>query len=114
MMKNIPSANIGAVITGVLCLVLLIGLKQVNERFKQKLKVPIPAELLVVRIFISSGCLQESSSGYETVPWAFSILPPIEIHLLQRRSQDFQRGDTLCQTEGTHQFSPPEYCWLFS
>ena len=56
MMKNIPSANIGAVITGVLCLVLLIGLKQVNERFKQKLKVPIPAELLVVRIFISSGC----------------------------------------------------------
>ena len=57
MMKNIPSANIGAVITGVLCLILLIGLKQVNERFKQKLKVPIPAELLVVRIFISSGCL---------------------------------------------------------
>ena len=36
------------------------------------------------------------------MPWAFSILPPIEVHLLQRRSQDFQRGDTLCQTEGTH------------
>ena len=46
------------------------------------------------------------------MPWAFSILPPIEIHLLQRRSQDFQRGNTLCQTEGTHQFSPPEYCFL--
>lgn len=55
MMKNIPSANVGAVITGLLCLFLLIGLKEINVRFKDKLKVPIPAELLVVRTFISLG-----------------------------------------------------------
>ena len=48
MLKHVPSSNVGAIITGVLSLVVLIGLKQVNERFKGKLKVPIPAELLVV------------------------------------------------------------------
>ena len=48
MLKNIVSCNVGAIITGVLSLVILIGLKKVNERFKSKMKVPIPAELLVV------------------------------------------------------------------
>ena len=52
MMKQITSSNVGSIITGVLCLVVLIGLKQVNERFRNKIKVPIPAELLVV-IFLS-------------------------------------------------------------
>lgn len=60
MMKNIPSANVGAIITGVLCLLVLIGLKQVNERFKHKLKVPIPAELLVVRALCLSGSFVSS------------------------------------------------------
>ena len=48
MLKHITSVNVGAIITGVLCLVVLIGLKQVNERCRSRLKVPIPAELLVV------------------------------------------------------------------
>ena len=48
MLKHITSSNAGSIITGVLCLVVLIGLKQVNERFRSKMKVPIPAELLVV------------------------------------------------------------------
>lgn len=48
MLKHILSANVGSIITGVLCLAVLIGLKKVNERFKDKIKLPIPAELLVV------------------------------------------------------------------
>lgn len=48
MLTNIPSVNVGSLVTGVLCLAVLIGLKQVNERFRDRLKIPIPAELLVV------------------------------------------------------------------
>ena len=48
MLKNIPSCNIGSIITGVLCLGLLIALKHISEKYKNKLKFPIPAELLVV------------------------------------------------------------------
>ena len=32
----------------------------------------------------------------------------------RRVASIFQRGVKLCQKEGTHQFSPPEYCRLFS
>ena len=50
MLKHIASSNGGAIITGLLCLAILILLKKVNERFKNKLPVPIPAELLVVML----------------------------------------------------------------
>jgi len=52
MLKHIASSNGGAIITGLLCLAILILLKKVNERFKNKLPVPIPAELLVVMLSI--------------------------------------------------------------
>ena len=52
MLKHFTSANLGSIITGVLCLLVLIGLKQVNERYKNKMKLPIPAELLVVIRFL--------------------------------------------------------------
>ena len=51
MLKHIASSNGGAIITGVLCLLILIGLRYVNDRFKSKLPVPIPGELLVVRFY---------------------------------------------------------------
>ncbi|XP_066017113.1 prestin isoform X1 [Pocillopora verrucosa] len=88
MMKNIPSANIGAVITGVLCLVLLIGLKQVNERFKQKLKVPIPAELLVVVVgtAISYGATINANFGTSIIGEIPKGLPPLSVPSLSRIS----------------------------
>ena len=51
MLKHIASSNGGAIITGVLCLLILIGLRHVNDRFKSKLPVPIAGELLVVCCF---------------------------------------------------------------
>jgi len=63
MLKNITSVNGGAIITGVLCLGVLIGLKQVNERCRNRLKLPIPAELLVVTIFIVRVCLRKVLGG---------------------------------------------------
>lgn len=38
----------GAIITGAICILLLITLKFVSEKLKHKLKFPLPAELIVV------------------------------------------------------------------
>lgn len=102
MFKNITSVNGGAIITGVLCLVTLIGLKQVNERCRNRLKLPIPAELLVVRIItarvyldrvrgsckmpqqlLSRRCCQRNTFSFCSIP-AFVKKPDVwwsEFHL---------------------------------
>ena len=50
MLKNIPKVNPGSLITGILCLIIILVLKHINEKYKQKLKFPIPAELIVVSL----------------------------------------------------------------
>ena len=52
MLKNIASSNVGAIITGVLCLLVLIGLRYINDKYKSKMKFPIPGELLVVMLYM--------------------------------------------------------------
>ncbi|XP_075397915.1 sulfate transporter [Tenrec ecaudatus] len=46
--SNIHKTNICDLITSLVCLLVLLPTKELNERFKSKLKVPIPAELFVV------------------------------------------------------------------
>uniref|UniRef100_UPI00398F2BE8 sulfate transporter n=1 Tax=Pristiophorus japonicus TaxID=55135 RepID=UPI00398F2BE8 len=46
--KNIHHTNICDLVTSMLCLLVLVPLKEVNECYKSKLKAPIPGELLVV------------------------------------------------------------------
>ncbi|PFX33451.1 sulfate anion transporter 1-like isoform X1 [Stylophora pistillata] len=91
MLKNIPSANVGAIITGVLCLIVLIGLKQVNERYKQKMKVPIPAELLVVVVgtLISYGAKISLNYGTQIIGDIPKGLPPLSVPSLSRISNIF-------------------------
>ncbi|XP_029209300.2 solute carrier family 26 member 6-like isoform X2 [Acropora millepora] len=48
LFKNITLSIPGAIITGVVCITLLIVLKFVSEKLKHKMKFPIPAELIVV------------------------------------------------------------------
>ena len=46
---RITTVNVGELITAIICLAVLIILKEIiNEKYKSKLKAPIPAELLVV------------------------------------------------------------------
>ena len=71
MLRNITSVNVGAIITGVLCLGVLIGLKQVNERCRHRLKLPIPAELLVVMIFIVWVRIAEGPGRLQTAARIF-------------------------------------------
>lgn len=52
LFKNITLSIPGAIITGVVCITLLIVLKFVSEKLKHKMKFPIPAELIVVCVYI--------------------------------------------------------------
>lgn len=81
MLKNILSCNVGAIITGVLSLVILIGLKKVNERFKSKMKVPIPAELLVVVVgtAISYGAAINKNFAVSILGKIPKGLPPLSL-----------------------------------
>ncbi|CAO2594218.1 Sulfate transporter [Lemmus lemmus] len=46
--RNIPKTNVCDLVTSLLCLLVLLPSKELNERFKAKLKAPIPTELIVV------------------------------------------------------------------
>ncbi|XP_052470842.1 sulfate transporter [Carassius gibelio] len=46
--KNLGHTNVCDLITSVLCLLVLVPTKELNDRFKAKLKAPIPFELFVV------------------------------------------------------------------
>uniref|UniRef100_A0A8C9Q4Q4 Sulfate transporter n=1 Tax=Spermophilus dauricus TaxID=99837 RepID=A0A8C9Q4Q4_SPEDA len=46
--RNIHKTNLCDLITSLLCLLVLLPTKELNERFKFKLKAPIPTELIVV------------------------------------------------------------------
>ncbi|XP_037657759.1 sulfate transporter isoform X2 [Choloepus didactylus] len=46
--RNIHKTNLCDLITSLLCLLVLVPSKELNERFKSKLKAPVPTELIVV------------------------------------------------------------------
>ncbi|XP_066505779.1 sulfate transporter [Hoplias malabaricus] len=48
LLKNLGQTNICDLITSLLCLLVLVPTKELNDRFKSKLKAPIPFELFVV------------------------------------------------------------------
>ncbi|KAG7465003.1 hypothetical protein MATL_G00171530 [Megalops atlanticus] len=48
LFKNIGQTNVCDLLTSLLCLLVLVPSKELNNRFKAKLKAPIPFELLVV------------------------------------------------------------------
>ncbi|XP_071393114.1 prestin-like [Centroberyx affinis] len=51
--SDITSTNVATLILGLVCIVFLYGVKDLNERFKKKLPVPIPGEIIVV--IVSTG-----------------------------------------------------------
>ncbi|XP_069833952.1 prestin isoform X1 [Dendropsophus ebraccatus] len=69
VLSNIGATNIATLIIGIICMVLLLGAKEVNDRFKKKLPVPIPMELIVVIIStgVSAGLNLEKSYDVNVV-----------------------------------------------
>ncbi|XP_019732644.1 prestin isoform X1 [Hippocampus comes] len=53
VLSDITSTNITTLILGLVCLVFLYAIKHLNERFKNKLPIPIPGEIIVV--IVSTG-----------------------------------------------------------
>ncbi len=48
LFKNLGHTNLCDLITSIICLLVLVPAKELNDRFKAKLKAPIPFELFVV------------------------------------------------------------------
>uniref|UniRef100_A0A8C5G361 SLC26A/SulP transporter domain-containing protein n=1 Tax=Gouania willdenowi TaxID=441366 RepID=A0A8C5G361_GOUWI len=53
VLLDIPNTNVTTILLGLACLVFLYGTKHINERFKNKLLIPIPGEIIVV--IVSTG-----------------------------------------------------------
>lgn len=53
VLSHISSTNVTTLVLGLACVVFLYGVKDLNERFKKKLPIPIPGEIVVV--IVSTG-----------------------------------------------------------
>lgn len=66
--SKITTTNIAALIVGSACIVLLLIGKEINLRFKKKLPVPIPMEIIVVsQLGNPTAKLYNYSEAVETV-----------------------------------------------
>ncbi|XP_048010837.1 prestin [Megalobrama amblycephala] len=77
--RNIASTNVVTLIIGLVCTVFLYIIKDLNERFKKKLPIPIPGEIIVVIVStgISYGMLMSENYGVEVVgKIPTGLLPP--------------------------------------
>ncbi|XP_053159546.1 sulfate transporter-like [Hemicordylus capensis] len=77
--RNIHKTNLCDVITSFLCLLVLIPTKELNERFKSKLKAPLPTELVVVVVATLASHFGKLKEKYDSsvsghIPTGF--LPP--------------------------------------
>ncbi len=64
--KGLPDTNPAEFIIGILALVALIIVKIISVRWKDKLKVPIPIELIIVSVWSytsNSQCMNECVAG---------------------------------------------------
>ncbi|XP_075910254.1 prestin-like [Petromyzon marinus] len=46
--QKLPNTNIAELVTSLVCLTVLIPVREINQRYKSKLKAPIPVELLLI------------------------------------------------------------------
>uniref|UniRef100_A0A671QZ48 Prestin-like n=1 Tax=Sinocyclocheilus anshuiensis TaxID=1608454 RepID=A0A671QZ48_9TELE len=77
--RNIASTNVVTLIIGLVCMVFLYFIKDLNERFKKKLPIPIPGEIIVVIVStgISYGMVMSENYGVEVVgKIPTGLLPP--------------------------------------
>ncbi|XP_068128780.1 prestin isoform X2 [Hyperolius riggenbachi] len=69
VLSNITMTCAATIITGLICIILLLCAKEINDRFKKKLPVPIPMEIIVVIIStgVSAGLKLKESYGVDVV-----------------------------------------------
>ncbi len=47
-MENLPHTNMAELLISLVCLAILVPIKEINLRFRQRLRTPIPVEILTV------------------------------------------------------------------
>ncbi|KAL6459551.1 hypothetical protein MHYP_G00313100 [Metynnis hypsauchen] len=108
--KDITSTNITTLIVGLVCVVFLYGVKEINERFKKKLPIPIPGEIIVVIVSTGVSYGMSLSENYQvdivgnipaglqapTVP-DFSILPNLVADAIAIAVVGFSMGISLAK-----------------
>lgn len=48
VMENLPHTNMAELLISVVCLAALVPVKEINMRYKHRLRTPIPVEILTV------------------------------------------------------------------
>ncbi|XP_041718193.1 prestin-like [Coregonus clupeaformis] len=108
--SNITSTNVTTLIVGVVCIVVLYGVKDLNERFKKKLPVPIPGEIIVVIVSTGISYGLSLSENYQvdvvrTIPTGllppaipdFSLLPNLVMDSIAIAVVGFSMGISLAK-----------------
>ncbi|XP_045758914.1 sulfate transporter [Mirounga angustirostris] len=82
--RNIHKTNLCDLITSLLCLLVLLPTKELNEHFKSKLKAPIPTELIVVVAATLASHFGKLNEKYNT-----SIAGPIPTGFMPPKAPDW-------------------------
>uniref|UniRef100_A0A668SXL7 STAS domain-containing protein n=1 Tax=Oreochromis aureus TaxID=47969 RepID=A0A668SXL7_OREAU len=69
VMENLPHTNMAELLISLVCLAILVPVKELNMRFKQRLRTPIPVEILTVIIAtgVAYACSLDSTYNIEIV-----------------------------------------------
>ncbi|XP_006740744.1 sulfate transporter [Leptonychotes weddellii] len=82
--RNIHKTNLCDLITSLLCLLVLLPTKELNEHFKSKLKAPIPTELIVIVAATLASHFGKLNEKYNT-----SIAGPIPTGFMPPKAPDW-------------------------
>lgn len=91
--KNIHETNICDLVTSILCLLVLVPMKEINECYKSKLKAPIPGELLVVVVATLISHYGQLNAKFNStvagdIPTGFMVPSPPDWSLVPRIAID--------------------------
>ncbi|XP_042159592.1 solute carrier family 26 member 10 isoform X2 [Oncorhynchus tshawytscha] len=65
VIENLPQTNMAELLTSLVCLAILVPVKEVNMRFRQYLRTPIPVEILTVIIATGVAYASSLDSNYD-------------------------------------------------
>ncbi|XP_057685216.1 solute carrier family 26 member 10 [Corythoichthys intestinalis] len=65
VMENLPQTNMAELLISLVCLAVLVPVKEINTRYRQRLRTPIPVEILTVIIATSVAYAFSLDSNYD-------------------------------------------------
>lgn len=84
VMENLPHTNMAELLISLVCLAVLVPVKEINTRFRQRLRTPIPVEILTVSV-MARRCLH--------IVFSLSVNFTSSLFLYTRKSTYFLTSD---------------------